>query len=340
MRQNGYSLVEIMVGITLGLILLAGVVSVVYSSKLTYYENERVARLQESGRAALDIVLRDLRGAGFPGCAQPLSGLLQINNLLSNSNTLLWNFTSPMQGFEATSGAWSPTLNTTIVPNAVAGNDIFAVRTIRSGSPLFRTTALTNPNDANVVVSKADREQIMAGTPVIISDCGSATVFVASGFTDDGATATLTRATTGGPPTNASTNLLGAFTAGAQVAPVATVIYYIRNSASGTGPALWRVVGNGGPEELIQGVEGMQVEYGVDTNGDTFVDNYVRANAVTDWNTVASVSIAMLIRSLAQDAPSTDEQTYDLLGTDFGPYSDRRQRKLFTTTIALRNRTT
>ncbi len=51
-RQRGFSLVEIMVALTLSLILLGGVLAVMYSSKVTYMENERVGRLQENGRAA------------------------------------------------------------------------------------------------------------------------------------------------------------------------------------------------------------------------------------------------------------------------------------------------
>ena len=73
-----------MVALTLSLILLGGVLAVMYSSKVTYMENERVGRLQENGRAALEMILRDLRGAGFPGCAQPIEGLFEMNNTLAN----------------------------------------------------------------------------------------------------------------------------------------------------------------------------------------------------------------------------------------------------------------
>ena len=48
-RQRGFSLVEILVSITLSLVVLAGVLAVMYSSKVTYMENDRVARLQEAG---------------------------------------------------------------------------------------------------------------------------------------------------------------------------------------------------------------------------------------------------------------------------------------------------
>jgi len=56
-------MVELMVSLTLSLILIGGVLSLVYSSKVTYMENERVAGTQEGGRAAFEMIMRDLRGS-------------------------------------------------------------------------------------------------------------------------------------------------------------------------------------------------------------------------------------------------------------------------------------
>jgi type IV pilus assembly protein PilW len=55
-KQRGVSLVELMVSITIGLILMAGVLSIFMSSKVTYFANEKTARLQENGRVALDLI--------------------------------------------------------------------------------------------------------------------------------------------------------------------------------------------------------------------------------------------------------------------------------------------
>ena len=120
-RQGGFSLVEIMIAITLSLIVLAGVLAVMYSSKVTYAESERVGRLQESGRAAVDLMLRDLRGAGFPGCAQPIAGLFSLNNILTNPTDVINNFAEPAFGYEGTGGTWSPALDGALFPSATAG---------------------------------------------------------------------------------------------------------------------------------------------------------------------------------------------------------------------------
>src|SRR3954454_5994998 len=97
--QAGFSMVELMVALTLSLILIGGVLSLVYSSKITYLENERVAGNQEGGRAAFEMILRDLRGSGFPGCAPALAGAVFVNNILTNPASLLWQLDTPLQGY-------------------------------------------------------------------------------------------------------------------------------------------------------------------------------------------------------------------------------------------------
>ncbi|MGC4010354.1 MAG: prepilin-type N-terminal cleavage/methylation domain-containing protein [Pseudomonas sp.] len=67
MRQRGLSLIELLVAMALGLLLLAGVIQVVLSSKRSYQSGVALAELQESGRFALEVVAQDLRNAGFTG---------------------------------------------------------------------------------------------------------------------------------------------------------------------------------------------------------------------------------------------------------------------------------
>jgi type IV pilus assembly protein PilW len=130
---------------------------------------------------------------------------------------------------------------------------------------------------------------------------------------------------------------------GAQVVPLDTIVYYIRPSDTvRTGgvrnPSLWRIIGSGAPQELIEGIEAMQIRYGVDTDGDRLVNSYVTADAVANWNRVISVSFALLIRSVEPDSPPS-AQTFSMMGTAVGPFADRYQRTLYTTTVTLRNTT-
>ena len=64
-KQAGFSLVELMVGMVLGLMLIAGAVSIYLASKRSYVEVEQVAALTESARFAEQLVGDSLRHAGF-----------------------------------------------------------------------------------------------------------------------------------------------------------------------------------------------------------------------------------------------------------------------------------
>jgi type IV pilus assembly protein PilW len=341
--QRGFSLVELMVAISLSLVLLAGVLSVLYSSRVTYRENDRVARLQENGRAALELMLRDMRAGGFHGCAQTAP----LENTLNSPATLLWNFAAPVQGYESTgAGTWSPALDA-LVDSPLNGSDVIAIRTTRSNLPTFQTNGPMAATTSDITVDRDATDTLPTGQPVLISDCQASAVFAISTFTGAGTTATLAHASAAGAvgvgPGNSSTDLKYQFTPGAQVVPLDTIVYYIRASdtvrAGGVrNPALWRIIGSGAPQELIEGIEAMQIRYGVDTDGDRLVNSYVTADAVANWSRVISVSFALLIRSVEPDSPPSP-QTFSMMGTTVGPFNDRYQRTLYTTTVTLRNTT-
>src|SRR3569833_1609038 len=78
-RQQGLTLVELMVAITLGLIVTAGIIQVFVGSKKTYSVEESLSRLQESGRLALEFLSNELRMKrywGFQSYAANVTNLL------------------------------------------------------------------------------------------------------------------------------------------------------------------------------------------------------------------------------------------------------------------------
>ncbi len=112
------------------------------------------------------------------------------------------------------------------------------------------------------------------------------------------------------------------------------------------------LVQNTNSTPLAEGVENMQIVYGVDTNSDFVPDYYTPAFAtVADakWAQVVSVRISLLLRTIEDNIASeslpytfngiTGTDTYDpITGLVNNPATDRRIRRVFTTTIALRNR--
>ncbi len=336
--SRGFSLVELMVALTISLLLLAGALSILYSSRLAYNENDRLARLQESGRLAMELILRDVRASGFLGCSRP-QGALSFVNGINGGATLLYNFQQPLFGFNAAGAGWAPVLDALVIPAAVPGSDALAVRTARQGQPELRLNAPVTVPTADISVDRPAGVVVPAPTTMIISDCRGASAFTVTNFVPDGATTGTLAHAAGGPGANTNDSITRAFDIGASVVPVSTVIYYVRESPTGNGPSLWQRVGAADPQSLVEGVENLQLVYGIDTDGDLLANQYVTADVVPNWNDVISLSIAMLVRSEIETNPEVDTRTYDLLGTIVGPFNDRRQRTVFTTTITLRNRT-
>src|SRR5690606_897448 len=95
---------------------------------------------------------------------------------------------------------------------------------------------------------------------------------------------------------------------------------------------------------LVKGIESLQIELGVDTDGDgspdEFVSDHVRLDHV-DANPVVSARIHLLVRSLEPVRSSpTDSRTWNLgdqtLTTNASP-DDQFYRRLFTTTVPRNN---
>ena len=337
-KQRGVSLIELMVSITIGLILMAGVLSIFLSSKVTYFANEKTARLQENGRVALDLVTHDVRSAGYMGCARAVP----FTSTLNSSTSLLWNYAIPLQGFEASgTGTWSPALAAgTLNPAPINDSDVLVVRALdRDGISRRVQADLTGATASPVVLSPT---AVPVGTIMLITDCQAASVFEATGFTA-GTPATILHAVGGPTPGNQTTDLGWLYRTGARIAPMQTFIYYVANDPVTGEPSLYRQTGATQPADLlIEGVQALQISYAEDTNGDRIADVHRPTNTVASWDDVLSVSLAMLIRS-AEQGTEVDAKTYQLLPTAVGgklinPVDDRRMRMVFTTTIALRNR--
>src|SRR5882724_12492398 len=67
-RQRGLSLIELMISITISLIVMSAMTYIFVGSRGAYRSNENLARVQETGRFALDYIGQDLRMVSFAGC--------------------------------------------------------------------------------------------------------------------------------------------------------------------------------------------------------------------------------------------------------------------------------
>lgn len=334
---RGFSIIELMVAMTLSLILLAGVLGVMYSSRVTYSENERVARLQESGRAAVEMILRDMRAGGFQGCGRPLIET-DFENMLNNPDALTHNYARALQGFDGSTGVFNPAIDAAIT-DPLLPSDVIVIRGVRTGEPAYRTnTTMTTGNDP-VTIDIPVGATIAPGTPVVISNCERSTVFAVTGFVVDagGTSATLSHGTGGIGITNRDENI-GAFPVGSQITPVTTTVYYVRENDAGI-PSLWRKVDDADPVELIPGIERLEVLFGEDQNNDWLADRYVPANqADINWERITSASIAVLVRSTEAYGGEQESRTITMLDQEVELPKDSFLRTTFTVTASLRNR--
>ena len=353
-RQGGFSMVELMVAITLALLLTGAVISVFIGSRTAYQATAAVGEMADSGRFALNLIGESVRGAGNLSC----------NSATSNSNVSLvgpggfaTNFGLGITGFEATgtgpgttialpatpvagvAGNWTPALDGTITAATpgpfgvpVQGSDVLAVYSSVPRVPPVYTTAdvLAGVTTVPVTAPPPLAPGMTANQYAAISDCTKSMIFQVAAVAPN--SVTLNNALTLG------------FAAGALVAPLTTTVYYIGTGSDGDS-SLWRLEQvNGvftppGPEELVPDVENMQVLYGIDPAGTGTASAYVTADQIGGFN-VVSIQVALLVASPPGNKPVPPPPAFNMVGTPPTQVTvpgDNRARQVFYATINLRN---
>jgi type IV pilus assembly protein PilW len=344
--QTGFGLIELMVAIAISLLLFAGVLNIFLSSKQTYRGQSALSRLQENGRKAIDFLSQDIRMAGYSGCQRIPSS--KISNTLNTPTQVSYNFTVAVQGFNDLTTSLPAEL-TGLSPSPLVGTDVMVVR----GPIAPSVPVLSNNNGAQLFASVLSQEAgacaggtdrisgICQGDILMISDCRKARVFQAGPITVAGTVLNITHPASGTPGNNpsswggASTPPDEQFPPPAEITPVASRIYYVATGANGR-PSLFRASNGGAGQELVEGVEDLQIVYGVDTNADRLVDQYVAADAVTNWENAVSARAHLLLQS--PDANTEIGPTTVFFNNANQPFTDRRMRHGFTTTVGVRNR--
>lgn len=350
-RQRGLTIVEIMVAMVLSLILTAGVVQVFLGSKNTYRVNDAMSRLQEEGRMALEYMSRDVRMAGFQGCSR----YGPVTNTLNGTSNIAYDFAVGIMGYDNVPASL-PTALSGLNPAPNPGTDVVVVRRqtdnpVRivqnnNGAQLFVEVTGTEPSACGNGTARVSG--ICEGDILMVSDCRKSRIFQTGNIQTTGSGSDITLNIThpaSGTPGNAITSWGGAsapsderFGSDAELVKVGSYVYYVGNNTNGI-PSLFRKDGTAAAIELAQGVENLQVLYGVDTSpGDVnqSADNYVTANDVTDWNDVISARLHLLMRTL-DDNMTEARQTYRYVDSNEDA-GDRRIRKEFTALVTLRNR--
>jgi type IV pilus assembly protein PilW len=313
--EQGFSLVEIMVALTLGAIILLGVTQIFTNNSRTRAEIDRTAAQIESGAYALGLIESDLTSAGFWGEAgeQPAGGTLPPvcpglgTDLAAAGLELQESLGYPVQGEGTLASSCA-------APKA--GSEFLAVR---------RTSSCgLNPDDSgcapissnfylqvNACFEPSDSSLPLPGLLLISTD-------------QDELEYTQRDCTTLAPRYQLFSR-----------------VYYINSDDVLVRAELDRASSTSAylQTPLVEGVETMRFEYGIDTDGDGQVDLNTATPAGTQWADVVMVRVALVVRNLEPSPGYADTRTYTVGGEAYTVPTDfqEHKRQVYTRTVSVRN---
>ena len=370
--QQGYSMLELLVAMTLGILVLSSAVSMQVSNRDAFKSTTAQLQMKTNAKLAAEFIGTSLRNVGVMGCrtidgyvgGQKDAGKNQSSyNISLNATTLAFadfNLGHEIQGYQSVGAGWVPTPSADLsLTNAVSGSDIV---TLRGG--IGESYVLLDRNEGDTQYTL----DIAAGTNVLMaknnfavaSTCKDAEVFQIT--TSDSAidAGNIGRAAGGAAPGN-SVGTWGLDTGGilkkgyAELRRVATVTYYVGNNAAGI-PTLYRNI-DGVSSALVEGVERMKIDYGIEDSellrnvaARYLSAEQIQANCSTPlanpligtclWGDVISVRVSLIMRSKEEIFGKDISKTYTLPGTDVLNYvtNDKYSRTLYSSTFVVRNR--
>ena len=344
-RQRGLSLIELMISLTLSLLIIAGVLYVFLGSRQSYNQMDVMSRLQENGRIAVDLLTHDLRLGGYMGCRR--YGANTINMIANNPPFQEADIVDSQAIRGVTYNSLSSALDGTAYVTdsssngGVDGSDVIIIRhatgdgvrlgggsatALGQGETTITLTRTPGENDGTPLSTSAGRSLSL------ITDCSKGDIFRVTNVV-------------GSSPVTITSNagLSWGYGPDAVVFPFREDRYFLRRSGRLNRQnqpiiSLYRMAAETNPDnadELVEGVEDMVLEYGLDEDGNGAADAYRRAGTFTNWAQVVSVRVRLMLATV-DDNTLTEAATFTLL--DGNTVTDRRLRQEFNTLVAFRNR--
>ena len=361
--QAGFSLIELLLSVTLGLILIAGMFTVYVSNVSSAALNTATANMQQALRFGLNVLEEDVRMAGYQGCMNQDTSLVDIIALESPSDSLVR--TAISGAVVQTNGNWAPApeLGSFSPPISVTpriGTHTLAVQYAETpGSKLGQAQQLSGSLDASGPLELANAIDLAAGDLAVVSTCDFGEIFGVSGTTTNADGSMSVAHSTGSNTTDSFQQIYGV---GSQidqtlVMPFVTRVFFVADTGEQRqdGTALYALYqqtmpfdeDENPPTVLIEGVENMQIKFGIrSSNGQL---QYVSASDTAyDPTNIRSVRIGLLMSSYYALLDTPDTKTYSLSGENVSvsdtssaasTYSnDKHFRIAVNTTVTVRNR--
>lgn len=372
--QKGLSLVELMISLAIGSIITIGIVQLMSSNTQTYGVMMGQSRMQESARFALDFISRDIQKAGYRGC---FSNNQQLYWTILDIDDMPYEFDLRfgVQGYDGVDvDLWTPDLDDLPSTIGATNTNVFVNgRGIDTDEITPFTDILTlrfiAQQDLEIRLAidmPTSREDIQVIAPTggvlglgfskwdlaLIHDCEKATIFHVTNIVANAPNITIEHSQN---PTDLWRNdfdtlaMKNSFESDAFLSAISTNIYFIapgsgENSSGDTPLSLWRKSGTTFPVELVEGIENLQILYGVSTNGDKTPNEYLFANDVQlagRWKNVTTIRVTVVANTI-DDVGGVTSPTHgcDVQTCYAGEPTngiDGLMRRSFTQTVLLRN---
>ncbi len=329
-RQRGFTLVELMIALVLGLLVIGGVLGAFLANREVYRQNESLARMQESARYAFEVMARDVREAGGIACGSHLP----TANVLAGAASNWWsNWGEGLRGYEGSDTTFPKAFGTSAA-DRVDGTDALIVHSGTANDGVYITEH--NPTAAEFKVNTT-AHGIVDGDILMVCDYKQAAIFQTTNA--NSSTVTIVHNTGGsvspgncskglGYPTVCTTNGTPyTFENGGFISKLSANAWYIGHNGRG-GRSLYRIrlqnnSGNASTtaEEIAEGITDLQIQYLSRDASGVLASQYVDATSVADWKNVVAAHLTFTF------------QTLERVGTDIQPI----ERKWYTV-VTLRNR--
>ena len=348
MRERGFSLIEFMIAMTIGLFMIAGLVYLIAETSRSRAEIERSSRQIENGRYALDRIAEDLRHAGFYGeyFSVPSAGetgfpasLTAASPCATTIAALVAGMPLAIQAYDGAASVPSDLTGCLAAADYQPNTDVLVVRRA-STSTILKTAAspprhlnqpyiqtnpvdykldlgsnvatftLTLPSANNTATYDAPLHRYMVRI-YFVSKCNVPSSGVASDPCDNAAD--------GGAPI-----------------PTLKMMELGIDPSTLAGPAFQKIA-------LAEGIEHLQFDFGIDTTGDGVADTITMCDAATpctaiDFSNVVTVQVSLVARNTENSPGYYDDKTYSLgLKGYTAATNDHYRRHAYSALVRLNN---
>jgi len=335
--NSGYTLVELLIAMAIGLFILAGAFQVTHTNKKSNRLQKNLLQTQNNGRFSINNLSYAIKTAGYSGFYGKFS--TSVENLINLPGTDKWDISKPVSGHNNVASTATIAGITGFKPNT----DVILLKGMKSNVlPLIS-------NDDSSTIEIDDNNDFVAGDVVIVTDVDQASMFQISNIANSSGRSALTLNTAGTTPGN-STLLDNSFGTDAQISKYNPQLYYIKNGRDGEAAlfvgSLSTVSGVAQLQEneLVSNISNMQVNFGIDSDDDQIINEYKDASTITDWSEVISINVALLSSSHEDNVvPNKNSYSYDtnlatfIKDTTPATNADKRLKRVYKMHIPLRN---